>query len=899
MIWVLAIVIAFVCAAVAAESEALFGFLAGLALVAAFGALNRQSRRIEALSRRLGELKSGAENPPLRIDPARTPPRGDTKDVPEAPTARTPTDEAQVASPPPLPEAMDPLPSTTAPAPPSPRNARPPRLDVAGRLRALFFEGNVPVKLGLIVSLFGVGALIRYAASHGMLDVPVSIRYALIAAAAIGLLIYGLRQAPRRPAFGLSLQGGAIGILLLTVFGSYRVPGLLPALPAFLLVVGLVGGAAVLAIRQNAAWLAAIGFLGGYLAPLLLAAGSGNHVALFTWYALLNGAVFGMAWVRPWRALNVMGFVFTFGIGALWGAQYFQPALFATTEPFLVLFFLMFVAIPVLYALKGREPGKVDATLLFGTPLVAFPMQVTLLDGERLPLAFSALAVGAVYLGLARWSLGKPPLRVLAQSMAALGLAFATLAVPLALSAGWTSATWALQGVALLWLGQAQQRRWLQAGAVALQALAGVAFLVSVIDGHDPGAGLDGRTLNLLLLGLSAGISAWLFDRVDARQRSVGGVAMASTASFWWLWIGFREVDALAGRTALDTGALWLCFVALTCLVAGALLRALPWRKPAWWPAVALPSALLGVGLAALDDPGWLATANGLALLALLAAMPFVLPAMRPTPNRLAAAHIGGLAALCAALGLGIREWLDAANAQPLGEGWHWVLPWLPLAALTALLVQRPRWAGWPVADAVHAYRRLALLLAGLVLGGVWVLTLVAGGSAAPLPWMPLLNPIELFQLVGILSLLAWFRGQPAARLPWLPSALLVGGFAALSMATLRACFHWTDPAAVNTWSGGVDWLAVAARDEAQAALSVVWAIAGVLGWVLGSRRGSRTLWTFGAALLGLVLVKLLLVDRQNLGDLLGIVSFLVVGGLLVAVGRIAPRPPRRAKEPA
>jgi hypothetical protein len=85
-----------------------------------------------------------------------------------------------------------------------------------------------------------------------------------------------------------------------------------------------------------------------------------------------------------------MGFVFTFGVGALWGAKYFRPELFSTTEPFLIAFFLMYVTIPVAYALKGREPGKVDATLLFGTPLIAFPMQVALLDGETMPLAFSA-----------------------------------------------------------------------------------------------------------------------------------------------------------------------------------------------------------------------------------------------------------------------------------------------------------------------------------------------------------------------------------------------------------------------------------------------------------------------------------------------------------------------------
>jgi uncharacterized membrane protein len=167
------------------------------------------------------------------------------------------------------------------------------------------------------------------------------------------------------------------------------------------------------------------------------------------------------------------------------------------------------------------------------------------------------------------------------------------------------------------------------------------------------------------------------------------------------------------------------------------------------------------------------------------------------------------------------------------------------------------------------------------------------GGSAAPLPWVPLLNPIELFHLAGLLALGRWLRGW-RTEVPLVSAGralLAAGGFLLLSMATLRACWHWLSPEASpafwNPWQ-------VAAWPESQTALSVVWAVAGVLCWVLGSRHGHRGAWMAGAALLGLVLLKLLAVDRQHLGDLMGIVSFLAVGGLLVLVGRLAPRPPRR-----
>ena len=897
MLWLMAFIAALVIAAIASDAPALFGFVVGFALVAALGLLRRQSLRIDALVAELRRIGS-ASTPAGPAVPAASVPAGPL--VPAAsPAAPLEHPASSPSTPPPIPAATA-TPMRSAPAVERVQSvARAAEDGFAARLRRLLFEGNLPVKLGLLVSLFGVGALVRYAAQAGLLDLPVPLRYAGIALVAIGLLLYGLRQAPQRPAFGLSLQGGAIGMLLLVVFGAYRLSALLPAPLAFALVLGLVAGAAVLAIRQNAAWLAAIGFLGGYLAPILLATGGGDHIALFSYYALLNGAVFAMAWIRPWRALNLIGFVFTFGVGALWGSRYFEPALFATTEPFLVLFFLMYVSIPVAYALKGREPGKIDATLLFGTPLLAFPMQAALLDGARLPIAFSALGVGAVYLLIALWSRREPRLRVLGQSAAALGLAFATLAVPLALSARWTSAAWALQGLALLWLGQVQQRRWPQAAGLALQGLAGIAYLVAFEAAVDAYPILNPHTLNLLLLAAAAGGCAWLLDRVSPDHRSIGAAVMAVVALAWWCWAGLREVVEHAGwghsAIGIDVGPAWLLFIASSAVLAAALRRHGGWRKPAWLPAILLPAALPAVGLAFIATPSWLVQPQGLALPILAASLALVLPTLRDLRWRLGVSHVAGLAALCLALGLGIREGLAALSPTALGEGWRWVLPWLPLALLAALLARRPRLAGWPLGEAIAGHRRIALGLAAATLAVVWLASLGIAGSATPLPWLPVLNPLELFHLAGVLALAAWRAELQREGLRLVASvALVLAAFAAGTMATLRAALHGSSDVVGRYGTTGVDWASIAGGVGAQAALSVVWAVAGVVCWVLGSRRGSRGLWSVGAALLGLVLLKLLLVDRANLGDLLGIVSFLAVGGLLVVVGRIAPRPPSR-----
>jgi uncharacterized membrane protein len=54
---------------------------------------------------------------------------------------------------------------------------------------------------------------------------------------------------------------------------------------------------------------------------------------------------------------------------------------------------------------------------------------------------------------------------------------FATLAIPLALEGRWTSVAWALEGAAIVWIGVRQQRLAARVFGIALQFLAGVAFL--------------------------------------------------------------------------------------------------------------------------------------------------------------------------------------------------------------------------------------------------------------------------------------------------------------------------------------------------------------------------------------------------------------------------------------
>ena len=116
--------------------------------------------------------------------------------------------------------------------------------------------------------------------------------------------------------------------------------------------------AAALAVLQDARALAVIGALGGFATPLLVSTGSGNHIALFSYYLVLDLGIAAVAWHKTWRSLNLVGFFGTFIVATAWGALKYSPQNFASSEAFLIAFFLLFVVIMVLPARRALAPDR-------------------------------------------------------------------------------------------------------------------------------------------------------------------------------------------------------------------------------------------------------------------------------------------------------------------------------------------------------------------------------------------------------------------------------------------------------------------------------------------------------------------------------------------------------------
>ncbi|MBK1721113.1 DUF2339 domain-containing protein [Thiocystis violacea] len=760
-------------------------------------------------------------------------------------------------------------------------------------LRDWLITGNLFVRVGILLVFFGVGFLINYAVDQQWLRFSLELRLAAVAVASLGLLALGWRLRAKRRDYGLLLQGAAIGILYLDVYGAFQLADVLPATAAFVLMALIGLSAAALAVVQNASSLAWFGFAGGFLAPIVASSANEDHVALFSYYAILNATILAVAWLRSWRALNLLGFVFTFGIAVIWGVLRYVPERFASTEPFLVLFFLFYVAIAVLYALRQppRWRGYVDTTLIFGTPIVAFACQVELVRHLPHGIAWSAALAGGFYLalgGLLRRNAAEG-LKLLAQAFVALGIIFLSVAIPFALAADTTAGVWALEGAGLIWIGSRQGRPWTRAFGLILQAGAAVA-LIAGMPYALPRPFMNSVYLGAAMLAIAAAFSAYWLDCADSGRRSWerGSAAwLLIWGLAWWLGAGAAELVRLDAGAALAANALW--YGLLTLAVAEVTASLAPW--PRLYPAqAALPLLGLAALAASLGRVAHPAMAGGIAAWPVwLAAGYLVLLRMERREIR---PYLGWTHAALALLLTAVLEWelVWTVMKQPaLAEGWHRaavaLVPVLGLWTLTRLRV-------WPVTSWAFAYQVGVggVLVFGLLLWTLW--SMESPGGSAPLPWLPLLNPLD--GMLALILLTLWHWWQDLGRRQLIHPTPAEARFARTLFGTLA--FLWANLALLRALHQLVsipyEWSALFRSDLVQTSVAVLWGLVGVGLLLLARARGSRTVWIAGATVLAAVVVKLFAVDLAASGTLERVISFLAVGGLLVGIGWWSP-PPR------
>lgn len=259
--------------------------------------------------------------------------------------------------------------------------------------------------------------------------------------------------------------------------------------------------------------------------------------------------------------------------------------------------------------------------------------------------------------------------------------------------------------------------------------------------------------------------------------------------------------------------------------------------------------------------------------------------------------HAAGLWLLAIVGAWELGFWFDYWVASTTVWG---LIAWMLVpTALVVMLTAKGLRLAWPV----EAHRKAYLLHGAvplIVFLGLWLIYSSASndGNPAPLPYVPVLSPLDLAQLGALSVALSWFRDCVRKDLILQPGShrlfhVLLGSasFLCANGILLRTLHHHAG-VPFDAWQMLSSMLV-------QASFSIFWTVLALCTMVCATRLHRRALWITGAGLMGVVVVKLFLVDLSNIGGVERIVSFTGVGLLMLVVGYFSPVPPKKAAAPA
>lgn len=443
---------------------------------------------------------------------------------------------------------------------------------------------------GLLTTIFGVGYFLKYSFEQGWIG-PAG-RVAMAYLWGIIFLVSGKYFYKKDfKTFGLSIIGGGIATFYFSTFAAFQLYQLFGDVFSFAIMMGITIFACFLAVIYDNKWLAALSVVGGFLTPVLLSTGSNNYMVLFTYMAILNAGILGVAFNRKWEIVSLLGFIFTYILYCGWFAEYYNDETFWPAIIFLNIYFLIYTLVPFAYQqLKEKGDSLKEFFIVTPNALLAFSFSFYMIDSKFSLVWVSTVSImyAVVFLAIASYLFkqGKEAYDSFVIFIAQAAL-FVLITIPIIFSGNWITVFWSAIALVLLWMGQTLKRKSIIWGAYVVSSI----VIIKLISYDYPGvfgynvnshSFIEGYTFEIvaryITLIFSLGI-LYVFGLLAerARQKLISSEFHDSIFiySIWgfllFLVLNFEVAgfftDYLPGATFVSVSVLWTMFsVALMVL---------------------------------------------------------------------------------------------------------------------------------------------------------------------------------------------------------------------------------------------------------------------------------------------------------------------------------------------
>lgn len=172
-----------------------------------------------------------------------------------------------------------------------------------------FLKQNVLTIIGIFTLVLGIGYFVKYAIDKNWIGETSRAGIGFIIGGGIMLTAHFLRK--NYAVFSSIITGGGIAILYFTTTIAFREYHLFTQNLAFIITCFITLISILLSYYYKSETLIIFSLFGGFLAPLMISTGQSNYPFLFTYIMVLNIGMLIIAYLKQWKSVGWIAFIFT------------------------------------------------------------------------------------------------------------------------------------------------------------------------------------------------------------------------------------------------------------------------------------------------------------------------------------------------------------------------------------------------------------------------------------------------------------------------------------------------------------------------------------------------------------------------------------------------------------